>query len=254
MPEELIFSIIFLVGILGGGINTIAGGGSLVCMPVLAFLGLPVNVANATNNVATTVQSLAACWGYTRRGFGNGRLMVLLAIPALVGAVGGAFLVVDLPEEAFAKIVAFLMIGALVVILRVKPDESPTRREQGRKLSSLRVACVGIPVFALLGVYGGFFGGGVGLIMLPTIVSLFGQDYVRANAVKSGIAFTMNATAFGVFAYSGLIYWAEAVTLASGMLIGSYGGVRIAISQGSAWLRVVLIGVTTTAVAYFLLL
>lgn len=247
-------ALLLVVGGVGGFINTVAGGASLLCMPVLAWLGLPANAANATNNLATTAQSLFSTASFSRRGFRNHRLLALLALPSLFGAILGSWLVTALPERVFSRIVGVLMLATLFVVLRrrrprataIAPQRDDTRLAPARAAS-------GVALFALLGVYGGFFGGGIGLVMLPLLVLLFDLDFVVGNSVKTGVTFVMNMTATVVFVAYGLIHLAYALPLTAGMLIGARAGVHMSIKGGDQWVRRFLVVVTVVAAAYFLL-
>lgn len=237
-------------GVLGGFVNTVAGGASLICMPVVAWLGLPANAANATNNLATTAQSLFSAVSFGRHGFRDNRLVALLALPALLGAILGSWLVVELSERAFSRIVGLLMLGTLFLVLR-RPRPKP--RPPGQRVVPRGRAAAGLLIFGALGVYGGFFGGGLGLVMLPTLVLLFDLDLVTGNGVKTALSFVMNLTAAVVFVAHGLVHLPYALPLTAGMLVGARIGVKMSIRGGDAWIRRLLIVVTVVAAAWFLL-
>ena len=260
MPDDTLLALalkgvlLLVVGVVGGFINTVAGGASLLCMPVLAWLGLPANAANATNNLATTAQSLFSSASFSRKGFRDHRLLALLALPSLLGAILGSWLVTALPERVFSRIVGVLMLATLFVVLRRKrPRGAPLDvRGDGARLSPARAAS-GVALFALLGIYGGFFGGGIGLVMLPLLVLLFDLDFVVGNSVKTGVTFVMNMTATVVFVAYGLIHLVYAVPLTAGMLVGARAGVHMSIKGGDQWVRRFLVVVTVIAAAYFLM-
>lgn len=238
-------------GVLGGFINTVAGGASLICMPVVAWLGLPANAANATNNLATTAQSLFSAASFAKHGFRDNRLVALLAIPALLGAVVGSWLVVEMSARTFSRVVGLLMLGTLVLVLR-RPRPKARAAGGDRPPIPRGRAIAGVGLFALLGVYGGFFGGGLGLVMLPTLVLLFDLDLVTGNGVKTALSFVMNLTAAVVFVVHGLVHLAYAAPLTAGMLVGARLGVKMSIRGGDAWIRPLLVVVTVIAAAWFL--
>ncbi|GMV41956.1 MAG: hypothetical protein AMXMBFR64_36720 [Myxococcales bacterium] len=238
-----------VVGVAGGFINTVAGGASLLCMPVLAWLGLPANAANATNNLATTAQSLFSAASFARRGFRDLRLVAILALPAVAGAVLGSWFVVELPERAFSRIVGLLMLGTLVLVLKKPRPKGRTERPPLRR----GAAVGGVALFGVLGIYGGFFGGGLGLMMLPLLVLLFDLDLVTGNSVKTALSFVMNLTATFVFVAHGLVHLAYAIPLTAGMLVGARLGVTMSIAGGDAWIRRFLVVITLVAAAWFLL-
>lgn len=241
---------VFAAGIVGGFMNAVAGGASLVAMPALVFFSsLSTPVANATNNVATTLQSGWTWWGFSRRGYGSPSLLWRLGPPALVGALVGAQIVVEMSDRVFSRVVAGLMLLALVLILA--PPPARTQNPSATQAPTWRFHVFTTLVFFALGVYGGFFGGGLGLVMLPALVRLFAIDLVVANGVKSGIGFINNATAFAVFAVNDMIVWLPAAVLTVGMLVGSSLGVRWAIAKGHGWIRAVLVVITVAAAIAF---
>ena len=158
------FPVVFIVGVVAGVINTLAGGGSLITMPVLILLGLPATVANGTNRLAITVQSVLAVTGFKRKGVSDFKSSLLMSIPALVGAIIGAQLAVGVSDSLFKRILAVVMLLVLGLILW-----NPIRRGQGNvqynggitSLSrSRRIASM--LIFFFIGVYGGFIQAGIG--------------------------------------------------------------------------------------------
>src|SRR3989304_740679 len=158
------FLVIFTVGVVAGVINTLAGGGSLITLPVLIFLGLPATVANGTNRLAITVQSVLAVAGFKRKGVSNFKLSFLMSLPALIGAIIGAQLAVDVSDILFKRILAVVMILVLGLILwnpiRMRQgiaqcDGGMTSLSRSRRIASMLI-------FFFIGVYGGFFQAGVG--------------------------------------------------------------------------------------------
>lgn len=250
-------ALLVLAGVAAGFVNAVAGGASLISFPVLVAFGLPPTIANATNNVATTVQSLSAWVGYTRRGFHATPVLLALLPSVLLGAWLGASLVVDLDQGAFSRIVGGLMLVALGLIWlapRGASDEpSPQRAARSQRVPGTPLQwALGVLWFVALGVYGGFFGGGLGLVVLPSLALVFGLDLVRANSVKSGLGLAMNATAFVVFWRAGLVEWRPAAILTVGMVAGSQLGVRWAVRVSPRALRLALTAITVVAAAHFL--
>jgi uncharacterized protein len=249
----IVYPALFAVGVIGGFLNTVAGGASLLTMPALVATGLAPNVANATNNLVITLQAMFSSVTYARRGFANRNLLLGLGLPAICGSVLGAWLVVRLPNWLFMKIVGVLMIGALVLVLRgrrTSRTSDPTLPASGVTLARRMLS---VAVFFVFGMYGGFFGGGLGLIVLPVLVYFFHQDYITANGVKTGVISLINVTATVVFVKYGFVRYAEVVPMTAGMFVGATYGVRFAVAGGDKWIRALLIVVTLAAAAYFLL-
>jgi hypothetical protein len=251
-PHFLIhLPILLLAGIVAGFLNAVAGGASLVTFPLLVFLGLEAPVANATNNLGTTILGVQAFAQYSRRGVRNFDLTLRLAVPSFLGAIVGAYGVIALPKELFTRIVAVLMLVALVVVLynpqrRAKEPGALHARPGGWRTAAGQVT------FLLLGAYGGFFGGGIGMVILPVLVYFFDQDFLTGNGVKTGVVAVMNLTAAVIFLYAGLVRFLYALPLTVGMIIGGWIGVHWAVKGGDRYIRPFLIVVTLAASIKFL--
>ncbi len=246
---------LFLAGGLGGFLNAVAGGASLVVFPILVLIGLAPKEANATNNLATTLVAIQSYLDYRRRGVLDDGHTLKLTIPVLLGAGLGAFSVVSLSREVFARLVGFLLLASLAIVLHKPTPHAPEPPVENRgRLSIARrhQAVLGFLLFLGLGIYGGFFGGGIGMLMLPLISSLFGLDLVAANRVKTGLVALMNLSACAVFLYHDMVNFSAAAVVYGGMMIGSIVGVRTAVRKGERFLRPLLVGVTALASAYFL--
>lgn len=256
LPESLTWLqplLLIAVGVLGGWMNAVAGGASLVMFPVLVALGLDPRVANATNNFATTLVTLQASADFARRGFTNRTLALSLVPVSVGGAILGAYGVVVLSPKDFSRIVAILMVLALVVVLY-----NPKRHALGEgdrpqsEQAQARRARLGQGIFWLLGIYGGFFGGGIGMLITPVLVYFYSLDYVTASGVRTFLTGLMNLVALGLFLYHDLVNFSAALPLALGTALGGYVGVRHATLGGEAFIRPMLIGVTAAAVVKFL--
>jgi uncharacterized protein len=180
------FLVIFTVGVVAGVINTLAGGGSLITLPVLIFLGLPATVANGTNRLAITVQSMLAVTGFKRKGVSNFKLSLLMSLPALIGAIIGAQLAVDVSDILFKRILAVVMILVLVLILW-----NPIRMRQGIAQYDGGMACLSrsrrtasMLIFLFIGVYGGFIQAGIGFLIIAVLTTISGLNLVETNSHK----------------------------------------------------------------------
>ncbi|MGD0574353.1 MAG: sulfite exporter TauE/SafE family protein [Anaerolineales bacterium] len=170
-------------GFAAGFINTLAGSGSLITLPLLIFMGLPANVANGTNRVAILLQNLVAAGGFRRLKLMDWRGALLLGLPATVGSLIGAQIAVNLAAVVMQRTIGALLIIMLILVL-VRPQ---------RWLEAKGTPFLGRPVwswvlgFFLIGVYGGFIQVGVGIFLLAALVLGVGYNLVRANAVKVAI-------------------------------------------------------------------
>jgi uncharacterized membrane protein YfcA len=237
---------LFAAGLIAGTLNVIAGGGSLLTIPILIFLGLPATVANGTNRVAILAQNVGASWGFHRRGFLDGRWLRPALIPTLAGAVLGAWLATRISDAAFQRILAGVMVGAaLWMLLRAPqggadPDSTPPPSTGGRVL--LAVAWFGV------GIYGGFIQAGLGFLVLA-VVSAAGLDLVRGNALKVTLVLAFTPFALLLFALDGLVDWRLGGVLAAGNLIGGQVGVHLTVLKGQDWIRrVVVVAVVAFAI------
>ncbi|MEA2021347.1 MAG: sulfite exporter TauE/SafE family protein, partial [Candidatus Caldatribacteriota bacterium] len=152
--ELLDVGLILIVGIVAGFMNTIGGGGSLLTLPMLIFLGLPAAVANGTNRIALIVQGIVGVANFKRKGIFYPKLSIILSIPAIFGSLLGARYAINIPEELFQKILAVMMIVILVIIV-TRPEKKFLKAIEGENLSTSRLI-VSILVFFGVGFYGGF--------------------------------------------------------------------------------------------------
>jgi uncharacterized protein len=237
-------ALILVVGIVSGIVNVMAGGGSLLTLPVLIFMGLPSATANGTNRIAIEVQNIFAILGFRSKGIFDLKLSLLLAIPALAGAGVGAFIAIDLPDKLFNQILAGIMIMALGLILW-----NPTRRlKQAEIVMTPTRRLVSIVVFFLVGIYGGFIQAGAGFILIAALVLVTGLDLVKTNAHKVFITAVYTLSALGMFAMGGKVDWVLGLGLAVGNGVGGWIGSRFQVEKGEKWVRIFMI-VTVVAMA-----
>ena len=229
--------LILVTGVFAGFLNTVAGGGSLLTLPVLIFLGLPPATANGTNRVAVFVQNASAIMGFRSKGVSDFGYSALLTLPALVGAWFGAQIAVEINEVIFKRVLAGIMLAVLFVTLF-----NPTKKLQveAENLSLLR-KIIGMIVFFFVGVYGGFIQAGVGFIIITALMLTNGFDLVRTNAIKVFVIFFYTIIALIVFIKSGNVHWSLGLTLAVGNATGAWIGSHWAADKGDKWIRVVLV-------------
>ncbi|MFA5516116.1 MAG: sulfite exporter TauE/SafE family protein [Desulfuromonadales bacterium] len=220
MPEYLHLPALLLVGFVSGFLNILAGGGSLLTLPLLIFLGLPATVANGTNRVGVLWQNIFAVASFRRQGVLPLRLALMCTAPSLAGSYIGARLAVDIDEQLFQRLLAGVMIGVLVVIL---VDPAKRLRIEPAAFSTLRLAVLLVSFF-FIGIYGGFVQAGVGFLIIPALM-VHGIDLVRTNAVKILVILLFTIPALWVF-------------IAHGRSIGRSGSPwRPATRWGDWWLR-----------------
>ncbi len=237
--------LLLFAGLLAGFINTLAGGGSLLAIPALIFAGLPSPIANATNRVAVLLQNSVATLQFHRKGQLDLKEGILLGLPALVGSILGAFLAVDINEALFDKILGVVLILILVTLF-FKPSMWV---EQTNKTLPLWMR---IPVFFVIGIYGGFIQAGVGFLLLTALSLAVGYDLVKSNALKVTIVLLFSGMSLLIFALSGKVVWLYGFILAAGNMTGAYVGVRFAVKRGAKQVRwVVVAAVAVSALKLF---
>jgi len=228
--------VVIVVGMVGGFVNTLAGGGSLLTLPTLIFVGLPPTMANGTNRVAILMQNVTAVAGFKQRGFADFKFGLGLAVPAVVGAIVGAKLALDIPDALFQKVLAAVMLLVVGLILW-----NPTRRLQGdQAVLSPKRRLLAIVAFFFVGVYGGFIQAGVGFIIIATLVLITGLDLVQTNSHKVFVVGVYTLAALVTFALSGKVNWVIGLVMAIGNGIGGWIGSQLAVTKGERWIRGVL--------------
>ena len=225
------------VGIFAGFINTMAGGGSTLTLPMLMLLGLPANVANGTNRVAILLQNIVGVSTFKQKKVLDFKTDYRLAIPAILGAIIGALIAVDINEELLRKIITGLMI-LMILIIVFKPDA--WLKEQAGNISA-KPSILQYGVFFLVGLYGGFIQLGVGFFLLAGLVMGCGFDLVKANAIKVFIVLIYTAFALGIFIYNDQVDWMSGLLLAIGNMAGAWLGVHFTVKGGAKYVRYVLI-------------
>lgn len=229
-PAQLL--LLLASGLAAGVVNTLAGGGSLLTVPLLVLFGLPGSVANGTNRVGVLVQSAAAAWRFRAEGISgfphSGRVLA----PLVAGSFVGALTISRVSSEAFERLFGIAMLLVLVPTLR-RPGSTPGSAP--RRWSPAFAAVV----FFAIGLYGGAFQAGVGIALLFALARA-GFDLVRANAVKVVVITAFTLVAVPVFAWQGQVAWLPAGVLAVGFTLGAAVGVRIAVRGGERVIRPVL--------------
>jgi len=232
--------LLFLAGLIAGVLNVIAGGGSLLTLPVMIFLGLPPTVANGTNRVAILIQNVGASWSFHRKGLLSRDWLLLATPPALVGAVVGTFAAVNVGELTFQRTLAIIMVGVAAWTIW-HPAKPPV--DGGAVPPTGRKRWVYIAAFFLIGVYGGFIQAGVGFVILA-VTSMAGLNLIQGNALKVATVLAFTSVALVLFAWSGKVDWAMGLALAAGNFLGGLAGVHMQILKGHKWVRGVVTVIT----------
>ena len=229
------YIILFLVGIVVGFVNVMAGGGSLLSIPIMLFMGVPGPVANGTNRIAIIAQMATAVVAFFKKGYSDFRLSLSLALAALPGAVAGAYAGTRLEGIWFNRLVAIITL-AVMLVMAIKKDE---KTYAGAPSEKPRLLLAHILMF-FVGLYGGFIQIGIGFLFLPILNRTLGLDLVRVNMHKTFIISFYTTAALIVFAWQVEIFWILGICLAIGTSIGAWLSAHVQVSKGEWIIKVVL--------------
>jgi uncharacterized membrane protein YfcA len=222
-------------GLIAGVVNTLAGGGTLLTVPLLTLLGLPSLVANGTNRVGILLQNGVATWRFAALGVTGLREAAPLLLPTAVGAAIGAYGVNQLPGAVFDRVFGVIMLLLLVPTLRAG---APAARAGAAQRKPLRPGLRSLLFFAI-GAYGGAFQAGVGVLLISAL-SLTGHDLVRSNHIKTALNTCFTLVALPLFLLAGTVSWPHALALGAGFAGGGALGARVAVRGGARVIRPVL--------------
>lgn len=207
-----------VIGAIAAGINTVAGGGSLISFPFLTLgVQIPSLEANATNSAALWPGSLAGAIGFKELLHKTKRFFGILAIPTLVGAVLGAWLLTLSPERVFDSVIPFLILIATALLLA-----QPKIKARALKRDRHTPVWLGVLIQFLVSTYGGYFGAGMGIMMLGSFALYMEGNIHELNAVKNWLGLIINLVASAILAAKGLVLWGPFLALAAGSLVGGY--------------------------------
>lgn len=229
--------LLVVVGFAVGFINTVAGGGSLISLPVLIFLGLPPSVANGTNRVAVTIQNAMATAGFKSKGVSTYPFNIYLGISAIFGAILGAYIAVDIKGETFNRILAVIMI-IVVLIIVFKPK---IKLEELQERLTGKYLWISVIAFFFFGIYGGFINAGLGFIIILFLHYVNQMTLVRANATKVAVVLIYTLAALAVFVLNDKVIWEAGFTLALGSGSGAWFASRISVKRGDGFIKTFLV-------------
>ena len=241
-------SVLIFSGLAVGFINTLAGGGSVISLSVLMLMGLPASVANGTNRIAVTIQTLTATTVFRRQKVLDLRKGTLLGIPSAIGSLIGAYIAIDINELVFERAFAVIMLVMLVFVF-YNPDKYIYGKQH---LVDKKVTLLQVIIFFFLGIYGGFVHVGIGYFLLAALVLNAGYDLVRANAVKVLIILMYMPFSFLVFMYYSDINWTYGLVMTIGALIGAFIASHLAVKKGIVFVKWTIVVVTIFMAGHFL--
>ncbi len=234
--------LLVVVGFFAGIINTIAGGGSLLTLPLLIFLGLPAAIANGTNRIAILFQTASSVAGFKSKGITTFPFSIYIGSSALIGSIIGAKIAIDIKGDTFNKILSIIMIVVVLLIVFKKNTnitETLSERTTGKHL------WISIIAFFFVGIYGGFINAGIGFVMLLLLPMINRFTLVKANATKVTVAFIYTTVAVLIFVLNDKIDWKYGLTLAAGNSTGAWFASRYSVKKGDGFIRVFLLVVVS---------
>jgi uncharacterized membrane protein YfcA len=256
--DPLRLLLVLVAAVVGGVVNSIAGGGTLVTFPALVGLGIPALVANATSTVALWPGAVASMWGYSDLLVGMRAWVMRFAVPSLVGGLIGALLLIKTPPSRFDVIVPWLVLGATLLFVAQKPlanwiarsdaSGAPDHLVDDHTADRAVEPSTKVLIYQFgVAVYGGYFGAGIGILMLAALGFMGFRNIHRMNGLKNWGGLCANAVAAATFAFSGLVSWPVAGAMAVGATVGGYGGSRLAQRVPQSWVRqsIIVIGLAS---------
>ncbi|MFV0408445.1 MAG: sulfite exporter TauE/SafE family protein [Paracoccus sp. (in: a-proteobacteria)] len=239
--------LIFIAGFLGGLLNAVAGGGTFITFPTLVFVGLPEIAANATSTVAALPGYLSAAIGFRKdiADFDR-RLLIRLTLWTMLGSAIGSGLLLVSSNAAFAALVPVLLLGATLVFLKGAQIREWAARQRGA------VAAYGAGTMVPVAIYGGYFNGGLGIVLLA-LFAMWGMTNLHAmNGLKCWLSFALSLVSLAIFAWGGKIDWSLALIMSIGTILGGLAGAPIARRIPVPVLRGLIAAVGFTMTAVFL--
>ena len=232
--------------------NAVAGGGSFVAFPALLFTGVPEIPANATNTLALWVGTTASGGAYPQKLNMTKRILIPLVFTSLVGGLAGAILLIHTPAQTFRRVIPWLLLGATLLFAFGK--HLTGRISAGISHDASNAAVTGASIFELLvAVYGGYFGGGIGIMNLAMLAALGMTDIHAMNKLKVRLGGLINGVATVTFILTKAIVWPQAMVMTAGSVLGGYSTAHLAQKLPQSWVKtfVILVGVAMTIVFFW---
>lgn len=248
------YLVVFVAAAIAGTLNAIAGGGSFISFPTLLFLGMPAVQANATNTVGLWPGLAASGAAYLRLLKVPAKLLVPLLATALGGGLVGGVLLIKTPQQTFEHLIPWLLLAATLLFafgnrIRAMAGHS-TNVHDLRALSFPSILLFSF-LNLLAGVYAGYFGGGIGFVVLAMLTAIGMSDVHNMNALRTVLAAAMNAAAVVTFIVAGAVYWPQCLVMIAGALSGGWFGAKFAQRTDPKKMRYAIIAIGVTLTIYF---
>lgn len=244
--------LLFFAAVIGGTLNAVAGGGTFFTVPALIFTRVPPIESNSTSTVALWPGSIASTGAYRRELAEQPRgVLFLLVGTSLIGGILGAILLLRTSQSTFVSLLPYLLLLATIlftaspyITARLRP-----RSTEGEKTARSLPNLIGMSIAQfVIAVYGGYFGGGIGILMLATLALMGMENIHKMNAVKTLLTVCINGVAVITFIIAGIVLWPQAILMIIGAIVGGYGGAYFARKIEPRWVRlfVIIVGITMT--------
>ena len=227
--------LLFICGLLSGAINTIAGGGSLITIPILIFMGLPPTIANGTNRIQLIFQNISAVYGFKSKGISYFKFSSWLSLSSLIGAIIGATIAVNFPEELFKKLLSIIMI--LVMLSFFIKENRKKNLEPKKKIKNKLLSFF---LFFLVGIYGGFIHAGVGFFIILILSKVNELKISHSNSIKVFVALVFSLSAFLIFLFDNKINWIYGINLGIGSALGGWVASRWSYNKSDLTMKIIL--------------
>jgi len=229
--------LILVTGTAAGFINSVAGGGSLLSLPLLITLGYPSAVANGTNRIAIIIQDIIAVANFKKKGYGNFKISFKLGIPAIIGAVIGSNIAISIPDSVFNTVLGIVMVVMLIIII-FNPQKKfmQNKKAIGENFNKI----LGYSIFFFIGLYGGFIQAGVGFLIITALAFLTGSDLVEISSIKVFIVAMYLIPSLLIFIINGKIELLTGLILAAGNGLGAWIGTSLAVKNGEKMVKAVI--------------
>lgn len=250
-PHVVEFLILALGACVAGAMNAVAGGGTIITFPLLIFFGMPAIQANATSTLALLIGVGGGVYGYRSQFSGSAPLLKLFAPVSLVGGLLGAWLLTVTSEKFFSDLVPFLLLFATVLFLlsnvvsRLAGFDGVSTNHPTHRFAAM-VVQFGVAI------YGGYFGAGIGILMLAALGLIGLKNIHEMNAVKTTLGGLVNLVAAAYFVWAGLVIWPQAAVMTVGASLGYFGGAAVSTRIPAKWVRAIVVAIGIgLSVAFF---
>jgi uncharacterized membrane protein YfcA len=255
----LVYTILCLSAFAAGAVNSIAGGGTLLTFPALQQVFVRQGLekfasvlANATSTVALMPGSLAGALGYQQELRECRRLVLLLLTPSVVGGIAGSLLVTEFPPTVFNRLVPWLILTAAILFLIQGPLKRVTGAGQPHKPPTWKATTAVVVGQFLIAVYGGYFGAGIGILMLSVLPFMGTKTIHETNAAKTILAACINGVTVLIFIFKGYVVWPYALAMAAAAITGGYIGARFARRLPALYVRLLVVAIGFGLAGYYL--